>query len=163
VQLERVEEEIFFQDYETAIGIDEDGNVVLRKDGGQSSVGFTDKEVEELKGTTFTHNHPKGGSFSRTDIDFMLDAELKEMRAVGVHGKKRWLYRMRPNAEAYQYRELILSEANKADSETYVVFNKQISDGEITPTQAVANHFHRVWSLVDKVFGGGLGYERVEW
>ncbi|MDX2271667.1 MAG: hypothetical protein NW237_06920 [Cyanobacteriota bacterium] len=62
--------------------VDADGTVVLTKDGEALSVDFTYEEMQLIRGKVFTHNHPKGGSFSREDINFLLTVYPSEMRAV---------------------------------------------------------------------------------
>ena len=56
------------QNFETGVVLDSNGNVVLRKDGDASSIHFVADEITKMYGQTFTHNHPKGSSFSADDV-----------------------------------------------------------------------------------------------
>jgi hypothetical protein len=57
-------------------------NLVLTKEGELSFISFTETELALLKNTYFTHNHPKNGFLSVTDIEFAHTWNLEEMRAV---------------------------------------------------------------------------------
>jgi NAD+--asparagine ADP-ribosyltransferase len=57
-------------------------NLVLTKEGELSFISFTETELALLKNTYFTHNHPKSGFLSVTDIEFAHTWNLEEMRAV---------------------------------------------------------------------------------
>lgn len=61
---------------------DSQKNLVLSKEGELSFISFTEKELSLLKDTYFTHNHPKNGFLSVTDIEFAHTWNLAEMRAV---------------------------------------------------------------------------------
>ena len=59
-----------------------DGNQVLDKAGAKHSVGFTQKEIDAMRGGVATHNHPNLGSLSFDDITFAKTADLAEIRAI---------------------------------------------------------------------------------
>lgn len=71
------------QTFETA-GIYKDGKLILRKNGSDHNVKFTDEDIMLMKDAILTHNHPSNGTFSRDDIKMMAFSELKEIRAVGT-------------------------------------------------------------------------------
>jgi NAD+--asparagine ADP-ribosyltransferase len=68
---------------ETAGLFDYKGNLLFDKRGSKNQVSFTSDEVKMMKGNLLTHNHPSGSSFSPEDINMLVKAELKEIRAVG--------------------------------------------------------------------------------
>lgn len=68
--------------FETGIVFDDEGNELLRKKGGKSSVSFTGGEIKMMKGRTLSHNHPGGGNFSPADVGVFAHAQLSEIRAV---------------------------------------------------------------------------------
>lgn len=94
--------------FETAVVYEpRTGRIILDKRGEHLGVNFTDEEMAAMRGDVMTHNHPGayeararypdgslsgGSSFSRQDIDFMLNASLSEMRAVSPA----WSHVLRP-------------------------------------------------------------------
>lgn len=84
--IKNVEDKIRTQNYESAAIIDKDGNQLLFKDGGESSVTFTDEESRMMLGATLTHNHPGSSQFSTEDVQTFVRRDLKEIRAVGSNG-----------------------------------------------------------------------------
>ena len=84
------------QPVESAMAVDRDGNVLLDKLGQRSQVEFTPEEMARIRGAeVFTHNHPSGGSFSNADAYFIVDAKVKELRAVGRWAGREVNYSMR--------------------------------------------------------------------
>jgi hypothetical protein len=83
--IENKENEIRLNDYETAVIYDQNGNIILEKAGHEDSVIFTDEEIDLMKNTILTHNHPSGQGFSPEDINFLIHSELLEIRSVGKY------------------------------------------------------------------------------
>lgn len=81
-----IEDKIRNQNYETAAVVDKDGNVLVNKDGGQRSVGFTPMECAMMKDNTLTHNHPRSSMFSEEDISCFVANDMLEMRATTREG-----------------------------------------------------------------------------
>lgn len=69
--------------------VNENGDIVHEKRGGQSSVSF-DEYDKAMMGSdiTLTHNHPGeyGGTFSGADVNILTIYNLRAIRAVGVEG-----------------------------------------------------------------------------
>ena len=84
--LHTVEDKIRHQFYESAAVVDKDGNVLFKKDGAQSQVGFTNKEVKMMDGNSLTHNHPSSSVFSTEDITMLVKSGLSEIRATTREG-----------------------------------------------------------------------------
>ena len=87
--VDKFEDDIRNQSYETAGMFDAEGNLILNKDGEKSSVYFTDEEQLKVKNTpdcVFTHNHPSGNGFSFEDLFFAVNLEVREMRACHKNG-----------------------------------------------------------------------------
>lgn len=77
-----IEDQIRFDPLETAAFIDPGGAVLLRRQGNQNSVGFSPAELAVSRGTTLTHNHPGGSSFSVADVVLASMWGISEVRAV---------------------------------------------------------------------------------
>lgn len=66
--------------------VDEDGNVILTKQGDKNSVEFSVGEAREnFYGNIVIHNHPDGGTFSTADIN-TLSYGAKEIRVAAPEG-----------------------------------------------------------------------------
>ena len=72
--------------YESAIVYDQKGNVILKKDGSQHEVEFTEKELHLMKDAVVTHNHPKDTTFSPDDIYMLINNNIQEVRATTSKG-----------------------------------------------------------------------------
>lgn len=162
------EDEIRLLDHERAIAYDAQGNVVLTKDGGSGSVMFSGQEMEKLKGSTMTHNHPAamyfgnsseidGGSFSIEDWQFAANTELREIRAVGAEAR----YSLSPPKEGWseawwQEKGAPTYQKNLRLSHSELV--QEIQAGKITPERANIEVWHRTSDRAAKELG--MTYKR---
>lgn len=166
-QIRNAEDKIRKQHYESAFVVDEEGNVLLEKDGGKSTVTFSDDDIAKIKGKNIilTHNHPggwdyppndprrNGSSFSPEDINMAVEADVREMRAVTP---TRRYYMKRPPGgwSAAKIRQA----HSKANGAVRSEFQKAINAGHMTIAEAESQHHHRVWSQVAKTIGADYGY-----
>jgi hypothetical protein len=124
-KLDKYEDMISQQKYETAIVLDASGKTILMKDGNENSVKFTDGEVENMAGKTMTHNHPSGSPFSLDDYDLFFAAKVKEMRAVG----KEYVYILKaPEGFDYSGHNMFKYDIGKAQFR--VKMNMSIPEGD---------------------------------
>ena len=140
------------QNYESCGAVDANGYLVFTKDGEKDKIEFTEAERIECKGVVFTHNHPSGtSSFSREDIRWACQSEMKEMRSVVSEGKtsimklksgknfslEMWNSKIKPSSDKYNYavREW---------------FTSEIDDGRMSIENANNRHWDEVWSRVAK-------------
>ena len=74
--------------HERAYVWDQDGNLLLTKDGSKSEIRFSAGESKLFKDAIMTHNHPSmmGNGFSDPDIATFLKNDMAEMRAVDKGG-----------------------------------------------------------------------------
>lgn len=87
-KLKQVESEIKDNGFETGICLNDKGEEVFRQKGTRDCVEFTDEQLDQLSGTTLTHNHPKNTCFSSDDLYLFEAYGVQELRAVG--GQKQW-------------------------------------------------------------------------
>jgi hypothetical protein len=162
------EDEIRLLDHEQAIAYDAQGNVILEKTGGSGTVSFTLQEMDNLKGSTLTHNHPAamyfgnsskvdGGSFSIEDWQFAAKTELKEIRAVGAEAR----YTLGPPKEGWseewwQTKGAPTYEKNLKLSHYELL--GEIQAGKITPEDANIEVWHRTSERTAKELG--MTYKR---
>lgn len=70
------------------------GRQILLRQGNDTAIQFTKKELKMMKGATVTHNHPYGTSFSRADVLMVRQHGIKEL--VAVSAVEGLVYRMNP-------------------------------------------------------------------
>jgi len=147
--LKHAEKGIVENSFETAIAFDNKGVELLRRKGAASSVRFTTEEVNKLSwedGVIFTHNHPTGISFSPDDILFMQKVKFDEIRAVG----RKYLHKARliKDVDSKSIQRAIWDcEVSVRDE-----FTAKILANEIIPSEASAEHWHKVWTLIEEKY-----------
>lgn len=143
--------------HEEAYLFDGNGNQLLHKRGGATSVSFNDDEVKRFDGNILTHNHPRlpeGSSFSDDDVMVAATFKLAEVRAVGG----RYIYTLRMDrALEWSDIEPLYRQANSAVRNE---FNRQLALGNMTYEEANLTHFHEVWTRVGRQLPGRWQYER---
>lgn len=72
------------QRIEHGLAFDKNGNTLWQGVGAVDQIGIP-KQVD-LEGMGFSHNHPRGESFSVEDITQLLERRMGEVRAVTHHG-----------------------------------------------------------------------------
>lgn len=81
------EDRIRKEPVEHSVALDANGKVVLQKTSNHPSrVYFTLDEINGIKDSVFTHNHPRGRGLSSDDIYLAMFSDVSEMRAVGPDG-----------------------------------------------------------------------------
>jgi hypothetical protein len=73
------------RNFEIGVFIDVAGTELARFHGNADQVSIPVPWLITMKGNTFTHNHPTGGTFSVEDIHQAAQYKLGEIRAVGSH------------------------------------------------------------------------------
>jgi hypothetical protein len=155
------------QTYETAYAVGEDGQPIIRKDGNESSVGFTKAEMDQLRGRNaiFTHNHPNSSSFSPDDVAFAGNAQLREMRAFGKEANV--LYRIERAVEPdsgvllrWPGRDRVFREYGSAINNLNPKYRQRWREA---PTQGAKDrvwmeHTHEAWTMISGLLG--LKYTR---
>lgn len=139
-----VEDKIRDQKFESA-GLFKDGNKVFFKDGEAVQVGFTQEEVDLMKGGTLTHNHPGGRSFTPEDLRLFNRRELKELRAVSKNAD----YSVQRGIKSFSE-----SEVDKVFIESYAETRKEfdaaINSGQITKKFANREIHHEMMNKISK-------------
>ena len=159
--LKKAESEMALRKTEKAYVFDTNGNKVFSKKGDKSSVSFTQKEVNSMAGNINTHNHPGGTSFSFDDINVLLQADLKEIRAVTksyVHS-----FSLSPGAPVKDAALSILEKEYKKANETVLKgLVDRVQKKEISVKYADFLHKHLVWEKVSNDIDW-VNYNRTSW
>jgi hypothetical protein len=152
-----IEEQIVIASVEHAVVLDDEGTLLVNKEGKRTEVSFTPDEVTRMRGAAvFTHNHPGGTSFSLPDILMAKRLNIREMRVV----TERALYVLRPPTAGWPALALkdLLSAVQTADAEIEGRLGAQIQDGGLSKAEANRRHWHEVWTQVARQVG--LHYRR---
>jgi hypothetical protein len=147
-----VEAEIANNARETVAVFAADGTVLVRKEGTSNRVTFTLEEKLRMRGAAlYTHNHPRGTSFSPRDIRNAKLLDLQEQHAVGKH----YLYILRPPAEGW--RMIAMTELDTAvatvQQQVLQEFQDQIRRGRLSVAQADLSFWHTIWTRVARQCG----------
>jgi len=156
VTIQDAEDQIRGQDYETAFVWNSEGLLVLKKDGDEYEVSFTDEEVLSMKSGILTHNHPFamkfpeadprsfGHSFSEDDIRLACRAELSEIRAV----TRKLRFSMKPSSTGWNlnYWTTVVKPGFEHHYETvWDELSRAFSSGTITSAEADIRVLHETW------------------
>lgn len=145
--LNKAEKEIAPRSTEKAYIIDSQGNILLQKEGGKNYVEFTPEEVKLLTGNTFTHNHPRGTSFSFEDVSLATRYNASEMRAVGSE----YTHSITPGASGWPEHSTLAKNYTEVDYQLRMEFFDKINNDEMTVDQAARSHQHEVWSRLSNI------------
>jgi hypothetical protein len=134
---------------ETGAFIDAAGSIVIRKTGLPNAVCFVGGELNGTRGTVFTHNHPKDGSFSREDVEAAIRSTLIEVRAVGPKLR----HRLRPRHPAWPTLAELNRELAIAQRHVPTIVRNQHRTGAINPQFLRHEAEHQTWVFVSNVLG----------
>lgn len=158
---------------EAAVAIDSKGRTVLSKIGKATSVEFRAGEIEKLKGTIFTHNHPSayqyaisdprrdGNSLSPADVAVAIRWNVAEMRAVSAG----YRHSLRPGPAGWPALAEMQSTANRVAKEmqdaAWSALNAAsgMREREALRRQLQADFFDDLWTEVARLLG--MLYSRV--
>jgi DNA topoisomerase IB len=73
---------------EHGVGLDREGNVVLRVKGTKGHIDIKEAELHLLENGTFVHNHPLSGSLSVSDLVVAAERHLEQIIAIGTDGSE---------------------------------------------------------------------------
>lgn len=167
-QLDYYEKMSFKQSYETAVVLDNSGNLVLKKDGNSNAVTFDPNEISKLTGNIITHNHPAGwtfpdsnprhagNSFSSHDIFLAVDSQVAAMRVISP----KYIHTLEPGPTGWPVTFLVKKVWAKVDDEVEKEFRANVTRGIMTLEEAEAAHFHTVTERI--AIQLGMIYNRVE-
>ena len=128
---------------EQLFALDENGGHLGEATGTKSEVKIPQELTDKLKAhgnATLTHNHPGGTSFSMADVMYAQQANLKEIRAVGVD--QPFLYILKRPKEGWPDRDTLLKEVRDSDSKIREVLELAIESGQMKYEDANKSHAH---------------------
>jgi hypothetical protein len=157
------EDEVIGQSIETAGVFGSDGQLILRKDGGEDYIDFDDDEMALMDGAVLTHNHPldprgqgRGVGLSDADIELMVTTGALEIRAVSGD----YLYSLRRNQvqDGPEFRDALRRIRNEVNDEVDLWVEAQSGDDDEITSEANFRYWHTVSErLADEL---GMTYRR---
>jgi hypothetical protein len=136
-----LENEIRHDVLETGAVFDAFGVMLLRKQGLPDQISLTYAEARLLQGNTFTHNHPKGTTFSIADVQRAIEWDIKEMRVVTALLR----YSIKSNDCTWPSLALVLTAVHAAKQGATRRVNDAVRSGELHPQFAEAEYLHYIW------------------
>lgn len=141
--LSRFEDAHRTDDVETAFAVDANGDTVLDKSQGSiNRVEFTTDEVQQLRHTVLTHNHPSGRGASSDDLRMLQYANLTELR-VARRGDGTTAIRM-TDAGRNMGEIRLMKAIKKHDDAIFDENMEKVRARELTPVQAEALHHDEI-------------------
>lgn len=129
---------------EHSITVDDEGRLLVHKEGKANQIRFTQQELRKMNGAKLSvHNHPKGGAFSLGDIVFLCKNNIKEIKISNLEFNKKIDYslkllRLVGNEEIIN----IVKEYTKSYNFIFNKFKDEILEGKRTPESASENFSH---------------------
>ena len=144
---------------EQLFALDENGGHLGEATGTKSEVKIPQELTDKLKAhgnATLTHNHPGGTSFSMADVMYAQQANLKEIRAVGVD--QPFLYILKRPKEGWPDRDTLLKEVRDSDSIIREALQSAVESGQMKYEDANKSHAHS--RMLNLSFRLNLDYKR---
>jgi SPP1 gp7 family putative phage head morphogenesis protein len=149
---------------ETLQVFNQNGKLVMLKHGGASRVYVTPAEMRKLNNAVLTHNHPAGWNFAPTDPRHVGNSFSIEDIKTACYGNLSHIRVITPQYRFVMSRpaggwdknyfdKVIQPIYNKYEDEVKKEFMNKIEKGDISIEQAIANHFHEIWSRVSRELG----------
>ena len=158
--IKETEAQLIKRKTEKVVVFDDDGTIVFEKEGNEKRVSFSVDELRLFEDKIFTHNHPRGSSFSMDDVHLATYWNFKGIRACGSQYRY-YLNRPASGWSREMWEKKIKPLAEKINNDVFQQFSELINKGELTVEEANYRHWHEVWSRVAKEVG--LDYGREEW
>ncbi len=156
--LKRIENKIRPAKVEHGYIVDRRGSVIWHGVGTKDSIDVTDAiEKGILKGNIFTHNHPKGTSFSSSDFELLVTQKIHQLRISST--KYNYIISL---PVGFNYSNWSIAEI--FNTYNYILFdvkermNKAISEGKIKSQFAELHIPHIVLLRMRKMVG--IKYKR---
>lgn len=160
-ELLKSEQSIGGRDYETMEIYDSKGKFISSKRGKVSSVSLSLLDYFKLKNAVVTHNHPSAGSFSFTDLKFLKNMPISELRVSTIKGSyyirkpKEWPEEIKSSENMKEIYEQIKKGLRKK-------YQKKYNEGEISKVERYVMFKDEVNRTFAERYGIDYGFELYE-
>jgi hypothetical protein len=120
------------------------GEVLFTRTGRVGEVGFTQTEMNTLRGRSdlLTHNHPSGGGIGAADFDIAADLNVRELHAFG----DQYRYRLLRIGSAWPDHQRALDELSRIRAAVRRHLSARVAAGTLTPEEYSLRYWHDVWT-----------------
>ncbi len=143
----KIEDEIRRDSKETGAFFAADGRELLRRQGEPDMVTFLESELSQLRGATFTHNHPGGGGPSVADVALASEFGFAEARA--VTSEFRHSLSGLPALPAAQWQR----EYDATEGVVASALRESVRTGALHPADFGVETRHRAWASLARSLG----------
>lgn len=143
------EDRIRHAEIEIGVFFSQEGRVISRRQGDVNSISFNKQELLAAQKSYFTHNHPNGNTFSRSDIETASELELSEIRVV----TKNLRFSMSTNSRGWPSKTDLQKALDELNTKANDVVKNMINTDEVHPKFATVEKNHQLWLLVANKFG----------
>lgn len=130
------------RDFEIGVFFDATGRELARFHGKADQVSIPVPWLASMKGNTFTHNHPAGGTFSVEDIQQAAQYKLGEIRAVSSH------FRYAASAFDAVWHGAVAVAYHESVQILRELVSAKVRNDEISADSFTAELQHQAWSAV---------------
>jgi predicted nucleotidyltransferase len=135
---------------EVGIVYNTSGQEVWRQSGEMATVDISGAQSKGvLEGNILTHNHPRGTSFSDTDIYVMAQNDMSAIRAVTKnHTYEARLSEDFKQVEPFERARMLKEKVKEYEAEVKKELSMPINGKEISLQTATLELWHRVWERI---------------
>ena len=160
------EQRVKSQDFESILILDGSGNVLVQKDGDETSVdfdfgaldqadGIVDRKIE-IEGLVISHNHPSSKSFSSQDWIVAKQTDASEMRVTS----EQYVYVLKRPTKGWPVVSTLRKTLNEEKRVSFEKFEQLYKNGKITVQEANFDYTHE-WNGNVAAWTGAK-YERIK-
>ena len=120
------------------------GEVLFTRTGRVGEVGFTQADLDSLRGNVdlLTHNHPSGAGIGTADFDIAADLNVRELRAFG----RQYRYRLVRTGSTWPGLQPALAELSHIRESVRRYLSARVAAGTLTPEDYSLRYWHEVWT-----------------
>lgn len=149
--LHQIEKKIRRKKIEHGYIVDQNGKIIWESTGSSDYIDAETAVINNLlSGNYFTHNHPRGLSFSPEDVFMMLKYNIKQIRAVTSHHVFEMTTNSRTKLTNKELREIV-KVINKYGEAIYKKANEDNTARLFGAKIENQDYYHELWSRVSRV------------
>ncbi len=129
--------------HEMMVALNAAGGIVLEKMGTVNEVRLSAAEFQILadQADLLTHNHPSGGGLGRADFGLAVEANLREIHAVGG----RYRHRLQRLSSSWSDLGESLNLLDEIEASVRRYLQARVDSGSLSSADASERYWHEVW------------------
>lgn len=137
-KMRNAEGKIYRDEIESAVLLDNRGNVIFNESSGErSAVHFSKEQLKQMRNANLTHNHPSNSTFSSEDIAVLTQHGLRSIRATGEN-RTYQLTKIKGSVANLNFHsdfKTAMQQNKKVTDKMYKDYEKQYNRGKISYTE----------------------------